>query len=93
VLEEKTLYKLTEFIFYNLFEILGIDWGLILHQCAFNESKKTRRSSFWFGSSTENKNHSPLLHEEPNFKQRGYPTILPSFIIGLLIHCNFFTIK
>jgi len=37
----------------------------------------------------ENKNHSPPLHEEPRSKQRRDPTILPSFVIGLLVRCNF----
>jgi len=38
-------------------------------------------TSFKSGSSTENKNHSPLPHEEPTIKQRGDST-LPSFVIG-----------
>ena len=38
----------------------------------------------------KNKIHFPPLHKEPSFKQKGDPTILPSFVIGLLIRCNFF---
>ena len=33
--------------------------------------------------------HSPPLHEEPNIKQKGDPTILPFVVIELLIRCNF----
>jgi len=48
---------------------------------------RVRRLSFKFGSSTENKNQSPPLHEEPDTKQNGDST-LPSFVIGFLIHYN-----
>ena len=37
----------------------------------------------------ENKNHSPPLHQEPSLKQRGYLDILLSFVIRVLIRCNF----
>ena len=37
----------------------------------------------------ENKNHSPPLHQEPSVKQRRDLTILPSFVIRLLICYNF----
>ena len=75
----------------NLFEILATDYGFIPDQCTSNESKKIRRSSFQFGSSTENKNHSLLLCEESSFKQRGDP--LKPFSIFLSVVIFFATIR
>jgi len=40
LLKENSFYKLSEYKFYNLFEILAADYGFILYQCASDESKK-----------------------------------------------------
>jgi len=42
------------------------------------------KRSLSFGQSTENKNHSPSPHKEPNLKQRGEPVILLSFVIRII---------
>jgi len=42
------------------------------------------KRSLTFSRSTEKKNHSPSLHEEPNLKQRGESYLLPSFVIGIV---------
>jgi len=80
MLKENALYKFAEFKFNNLFEIFSHYLRFHTWLCASNESKRIQRSSFWFGSPTESKNHSPSLHQEPSTKQRGDPIILSSFV-------------
>ena len=51
---------------------------------SYQREQEDIRATFKFGSSIENKNHSPQLHKEPSTKQREEQTSFFRF----LIHCN-----
>jgi len=51
-----------------------------VHFSSEQEGKKIRRLGLRVSLSTENKTHSPPLHEEPGFKQRG-DSLKPSSLL------------